>query len=78
LGRRIRELRTHKGWTQRHLAVATRLTRAYIVAVEGGKQNVTLDVVVRIANALAVGPEQLLAGPKQGGGARRENSFEAS
>jgi methanogenic corrinoid protein MtbC1/DNA-binding XRE family transcriptional regulator len=77
LGRRIRELRAHKGWTQQHLAVATRLTRAYIVAVEGGKQNVTLDVVVRIANALAVGPEQLLGGPQQSG-ARRENSFEAS
>ena len=35
LGRRVRELRRKAGWTQEHLAKATRLTRAYIVAVEG-------------------------------------------
>ena len=54
-------LRQQAGWTQEQLAKATRLTRAYIVAVEGGKQNVSMDVVIRVANGLGVAPDQLLA-----------------
>ena len=60
LGRRVRNLRQKAGWTQEQLAKATRLTRAYIVAVEGGKQNVSMDVVIRVANGLGVAPDQLL------------------
>ena len=60
LGRRIRELRNQKAWTQEQLADASRVTRVCIVAVEGGKQNVTMDIVVRIANALEISPERLL------------------
>jgi DNA-binding XRE family transcriptional regulator len=61
LGRRVRDLRQKAGWTQAQLAKATHLTRAYIVAVEGGKQNVSMDVVVRIANGFGVAPDQLLS-----------------
>jgi DNA-binding XRE family transcriptional regulator len=71
LGRRVRELRTRRGWTQQSLAAATGLTRAYLVAVEGGRQNVTLDVIIRIANALAVSPDQLLS-PSAGAARRPE------
>jgi methanogenic corrinoid protein MtbC1/DNA-binding XRE family transcriptional regulator len=60
LGRRVRDLRQQAGWTQEQLAKVTRLTRAYIVAVEGGKQNVSIDVVIRVANGLGVAPDQLL------------------
>jgi methanogenic corrinoid protein MtbC1/DNA-binding XRE family transcriptional regulator len=60
LGRRVRELRTKKGWTQEELAEATRVTRGCIVAVEGGKQNVSMDILVRLANAFFVAPEVLL------------------
>jgi methanogenic corrinoid protein MtbC1/DNA-binding XRE family transcriptional regulator len=60
LGRRVRELRNEKGWTQEQLAQASRVTRVCIVAVEGGKQNVSMDIVVRIANALDTEPERLL------------------
>jgi methanogenic corrinoid protein MtbC1/DNA-binding XRE family transcriptional regulator len=60
LGRRVRDLRQKAGWTQEQLARATRLTRAYIVSVEGGKQNVSMDVVIRIANALGVAPQRLV------------------
>jgi methanogenic corrinoid protein MtbC1/DNA-binding XRE family transcriptional regulator len=68
LGRRVRQLRTRRGWTQQSLAASTRLTRAYLVAVEGGRQNVTLDVVIRIANALGVPPDQLLSSKRAGAG----------
>jgi MerR family transcriptional regulator, light-induced transcriptional regulator len=61
LGRRVRDLRQKAGWTQEQLAKATRLARAYIVAVEGGKQNVSMDVVIRVANGLGVAPDRLLA-----------------
>lgn len=60
LGRRVRDLRTNKGWTQEKLAEVTRVTRGCIVAVEGGKQNVSMDILVRLANALSVAPEVLL------------------
>jgi methanogenic corrinoid protein MtbC1/DNA-binding XRE family transcriptional regulator len=60
-GGQVRQLRSQTGWTQQRLADLTGLTRAYIVSVEGGKQNVSLDVVVRVANALGVMPERLLA-----------------
>jgi MerR family transcriptional regulator, light-induced transcriptional regulator len=61
LGRRVRVLRTKKGWTQEHLAEVARVTRVCIVAVEGGKQNVSMDILVRLANALGVAPEVLLS-----------------
>jgi MerR family transcriptional regulator, light-induced transcriptional regulator len=60
LGRQVRDLRLKKGWTQEQLAEGARVTRVCIVAVEGGKQNVSMDIVVRIANALGVSPEGLM------------------
>jgi len=62
LARRVRDLRTRKGWTQEELAEATRVTRGCIVAVEGGKQNLSMDILVRLGNALGEPPEALLAG----------------
>jgi methanogenic corrinoid protein MtbC1/DNA-binding XRE family transcriptional regulator len=61
LGRRVRDLRNKKGWTQEQLAESARLTRVSIVAVEGGKQNVSMDVVLRLANSLGTSPEDLLS-----------------
>lgn len=61
LARRVRELRTQRGWTQERLAEVTQVTRACINAVEGGKQNVSMDILVRMANALEVPPETLLS-----------------
>jgi MerR family transcriptional regulator, light-induced transcriptional regulator len=62
LGRRVRDLRNKKGWTQEQLAESTRLTRVSIVGVEGGKQNISMDVVIRLANSLGTSPEYLLSG----------------
>jgi MerR family transcriptional regulator, light-induced transcriptional regulator len=60
IGQRIRELRTNTGQTQAQLAASAGLNRAYIVSVERGKQNISMAVVVKIANALGVSIEQLL------------------
>ena len=60
LGRRVRDLRLKQGWTQEQLAEAARVTRVCIVAVEGGKQNVSMDIVIRLANALGVSPAGLM------------------
>jgi methanogenic corrinoid protein MtbC1/DNA-binding XRE family transcriptional regulator len=65
LGRRIREFRNQKAWTQERLAEASRVTRACIIAVESGRQNVSMDIVVRIANALEISPESLLSSPDE-------------
>ncbi|MPZ75616.1 MAG: helix-turn-helix domain-containing protein [Deltaproteobacteria bacterium] len=64
LGQQVRELRNRKGWTQEQLSECTQLTRASIVAVEGGKQNVSMDLVIRLANALETSPEDLLSGKR--------------
>ena len=61
LGARLRDLRLKKGWTQEQLADNARVTRVCIVAVEGGKQNVSMDIVIRLANALGVSPEALMS-----------------
>lgn len=60
LGRRVRDLRLKKGWTQEQLADGAQVTRVCIVAVEGGKQNVSVDIVIRLANALGVSPQGLM------------------
>jgi MerR family transcriptional regulator, light-induced transcriptional regulator len=73
-GRQVRELRAQADWTQLRLADLTGLTRAYIVMVEGGKQNVTMDVVIRLANALGVLPERLLPQDQAGASTARESS----
>ena len=60
IGQRIRGLRTRLGQTQAQLAGSAGLNRAYIVSVERGKQNISMGVVIKIANALGVPTEQLL------------------
>lgn len=62
LGRRIHTLRLERKWSQARLAEAAGLDRAYLSAVERGKQNVSLGAVLRIAQALEVTLDQLLLG----------------
>jgi methanogenic corrinoid protein MtbC1/transcriptional regulator with XRE-family HTH domain len=66
IGQRIRELRTRTGKTQAQLAGSAGLNRAYIVSVERGKQNISVGVVIKIANALGISAEQLLVNDYNG------------
>ena len=61
LGRGVREQREHRGLTQQELAALAGYHRTFISGVELGNRNVTLQTVVRLANALGVDPVALLS-----------------
>ncbi len=52
LARRIRLLRTDRGWSQEVLAELSGLNRSYIGAIERGEHNIGLDNIERLAAAL--------------------------
>jgi len=54
VGARIAELRIDRGWSQLELAGRADLHRPYLTGIETGSRNPSLDVLVRIANALHV------------------------
>jgi transcriptional regulator with XRE-family HTH domain len=58
-GRRVRELRVERGWSQEELAERSRLHRNYVGGVERGERNVGLDNIVALAKALGVPPADL-------------------
>ena len=62
LGQRIVNLRKAKGWNQQELANQAGINRTYISAAERGKQNLTLSIVMKLANALDVSIERLTIG----------------
>lgn len=66
VGRRIAEIREATGHTQDTFARLLKSTPQYVSRLERGR-NVTLHTLVRVANALKVSPQDLLAAP-----ARRE------
>lgn len=53
-GKRIRQLRQQKGWTQEQLAERTGRHWTYIGGIERGERNVTLAVIADLAHALGV------------------------
>lgn len=59
LGKKVRELREEKGWSQEDFAHASSLHRTYISGIERGVRNPTLTVIWQIANALEVLPCKL-------------------
>lgn len=54
IGQKIRSFRTNSRTTQQQLANASGLDRTYISTVEQGKQNLTIGVLVKIADALDI------------------------
>jgi transcriptional regulator with XRE-family HTH domain len=53
-GRRIRQLRNARGWSQERLAERASLDRSYIAGIEVGARNPSLKAVARLADALDV------------------------
>jgi methanogenic corrinoid protein MtbC1/DNA-binding XRE family transcriptional regulator len=60
VGGRIRQVRNELGLSQGEVAERASLTRPYLSAVERGRQNITLEVLLRLAEALAVPLTDLL------------------
>ena len=60
-GKRVRELRTKRQWSQEEFADRCGLDRTYIGGVERGERNVSLVNICRIAEALGVTPSHLMS-----------------
>lgn len=60
LGENIRSLRIKQQITQEQLAELCNLHRTYIGAMERGDRNVSLNNIVKVAQALNVTPSDLL------------------
>jgi len=61
-GRRIRQLRKKRGWTQVYLAEHTGLGSVYISQLEHGKKEPGLRTVEILAISFGMTPSQLLTG----------------
>ncbi|MHB0867738.1 MAG: helix-turn-helix domain-containing protein [Thermoleophilia bacterium] len=60
-GLAIRERRLQMGVSQEAFAEIVGIHRTYIGSVERGERNISLDNIVRIAEALGITPSDLLA-----------------
>jgi transcriptional regulator with XRE-family HTH domain len=54
LGRRIRQLRDAKGWSQERLAEEADMDRSYIAGIEVGARNPSLKALERLAKGFRV------------------------
>ena len=62
VGFNLRKFRERMGISQEELADRCGLHRTYVGSVERGERNISLDNIVRLANALNISPGQLLEG----------------
>lgn len=65
LGLRIQELRRDRGETQESLAGRLGMLAPNYARIEQGRANVTVDTLVRVANALDVDLGQLFIAPER-------------
>lgn len=59
LGKRVRELRKERGYSQEKLAEHAGIHENHVRRIEGGTANPSYLVVVKIAKALRVSPAEL-------------------
>lgn len=62
LGRRIRILRTERGWTQAMLADHAELTREHLSELENGHKEIGVRALEKIAQALGMNLHQFFEG----------------
>jgi transcriptional regulator with XRE-family HTH domain len=62
LGRRIKQLRRRRGYTQERLAERMDINAKYLSSIERGVENPTLDLLVRLAHSLEVDLHELFQG----------------
>lgn len=62
IGRRIRVMRTERGWTQAMLADHAELTREHLSELENGHKEIGVRALEKIAQALGVNLHQFFEG----------------
>ena len=60
LGRNIKQIRLRRKMSQGDICRAIDMDRSYMSAIEGGKVNVTIAIVEKLARALNVSVDELL------------------
>jgi XRE family aerobic/anaerobic benzoate catabolism transcriptional regulator len=63
VGKRVRELRDARGWTQKELALRSSLSVRFLAQLEHGEGNISLARFAEVASALGIEPSELLAVP---------------
>ena len=61
LGEELRNARSAAGLTQEELSFAAKIDRTYVSMLENDKKSPTLDVLMRICDALGVKASELIA-----------------
>jgi len=62
LGRRIRELRTAKGWNQPYLAELSGLGRIYISQLENGRKQACINTIEALAMSFELTISEFMKG----------------
>jgi len=62
LGKRIRKLRSERGWSQEEFADICALNRSYMGRIERGELNLTLDSLQKVGKGLGLSVSALLKG----------------
>lgn len=52
LGQRIADIRKDRGLTQQQVADDTGILRPHVARIEGGKYNVSIDILAKVADVL--------------------------
>ena len=71
VGDRIKKVREAKGWTQEKLADESKVSRGFLSEVEKRGKNISLDLLLRIANALGASVGYLATGEGEHLGERK-------
>jgi len=66
LGAAIKKARIDKQWKQKDLVEATKLSQQYLSEIESDKVDPRVSILLRVASALGVSPNDLLAWPPHG------------
>jgi transcriptional regulator with XRE-family HTH domain len=61
-GKRVRELRKLRGWSQEEFALRVDLDRSYVGGVERGERNISLENICLISAGLGVPTATLFVG----------------